>query len=233
MDNLLDGLSSAQKEILKQRLVNNFEDFIKFAFKIQTGGNWISQPHHEVIIDTLQKVIDGDITRLILVIPPRHSKSALVSIMLPAYALVRNRYSNTIQTTFSDALCREMSLGVKDVVFSEEFKELFGFNPRRDKNSVTGWQIKNGGKFNAIPTGGSVTGLGAGSTDSGFAGLMIIDDPLKPEDAWSTAKREASNRRYTNTLLSRLAKQDETPVVIIQQRLECDLFKPIELLGTL
>lgn len=75
---------------------------------------------------------------------------------------------------------------------------------------------------------------GAGITDPGFGGLMVIDDPLKPTDAYSTARRTDSNNRYTNTLRSRLAKQKETPIVIIQQRLEtCDLFKSIEFRETL
>lgn len=222
MGNLLEGLTDIQKLALKHKLSTDFKAFIKFAFKVRSGGKWISQPHHDIMIDTLQKVIDGDITRLIIVVPPRHSKSELVSIMLPAFAYCVNRYSNTIQTTFSDDLCREMSTGVKDVIFSEELSELFDFRVRRDKSAVNNWQIEKGGKFHAVATGGSVTGKGAGITDDGFGGLMVIDDPLKPNDAYSTAKRNDSNNRYTNTLLSRLAKQDETPVVIIQQRLHED-----------
>lgn len=220
MDNLISNLTDTQKTALAEVLKTDFRAFVKFAFKIRSGGKWISQPHHEIMIDTLQKVIDGDITRLVMVIPPRHSKSELVSVMLPAYSYCVNRYSNTIQTTFSDDLCKEMSTGVRDILFSPEFEELFDFKVRRDKGSVNNWQIKNGGKFHAVPTGGSVTGKGAGITDPGFGGLMVIDDPLKPGDAYSAARRNESNNRYTNTLLSRLAKQEETPVVIIQQRLE-------------
>lgn len=60
---------------------------------------------------------------------------------------------------------------------------------------------------------------GAGTLADGFTGLMVIDDPLKPEDAYSQARRGAVNNRYSNTLLSRIAKRKETPIVIIQQRL--------------
>lgn len=158
MDNLISGLTPIQKKLLKKKLTTDFGAFIKFAFKIRSGGNWISQPHHEIMIETLQKVIDGEITRLALVIPPRHSKSELVSVMLPAYAYCVNRYSNTIQTTFSDDLCREMSSGVRDIIFSPEFEELFGFKLRRDKGAINNWQIQRGGKFHAVATGGSVTG---------------------------------------------------------------------------
>ena len=67
MDNLISNLSSTQKVALAEYLKSDFRAFVKFAFKIRSGGKWISQPHHDVMIDTLQKVIDGDITRLILV----------------------------------------------------------------------------------------------------------------------------------------------------------------------
>lgn len=174
----LEALTETQRQALAETLRSDFKAFVKFAFKVRSGGNWISQPHHDIMINTLQQVIDGKIVRLVLVIPPRHSKSELVSVMLPAYSYCVNRYSNTIQTTFSDDLCKEMSTGVRDIIFSEEFQLLFGFKLRRDKGTVNNWQIEKGGKFHAVPTGGSVTGKGAGTTEDGFGGLMVIDDPL-------------------------------------------------------
>ena len=176
---LLDGYTPQQTKILAEVLKKDFRQFIKFAFKIRSGGNFLFQPHHDVIINTLQKVIDGDITRLIMVIPPRHSKSELVSVMTPAYAFVNNKRSEVIQTTYSDSLCRDMSTGVRDILFSEEFEQLFGLRLRPDKSAINGWQIVNGGKGHFIPTGGSLTGKGAGTLDDGFTGLMVIDDPLK------------------------------------------------------
>lgn len=176
---LLDGFTKEQKEMLAELLRQDFKQFVKFAFKIRSGGNFIFQPHHELIINTLQKVIDGDITRLILVIPPRHSKSELVSVMLSAFAFINNKRSNIIQTTYSDSLCRDMSTGVRDILFSEEFEELYGFKLRPDKSALNDWQILNGGKAVFVPTGGSMTGKGAGTLDDGFTGLMVIDDPLK------------------------------------------------------
>lgn len=217
---LIDGFTPQQKEALASILVKDFRQFIKFAFKVRSGGNFLFQPHHDLIIDTLQKVIDGKINRLILVIPPRHSKSELVSIMLSAFAFLRNHRAEIIQTTYSDSLCREMSIGVRDILFSEEFAELFGFKLRKDKGAINGWEIQGGGKAHFIPTGGSLTGKGAGTLSEGFTGLMVIDDPLKPEDAYSMTRRTAVNNRYSNTLLSRLADRKKTPIVIIQQRLK-------------
>lgn len=221
---LLDdyGFDDEQVKAFAEIIKYDFRKFIQFAFKVRSGGNFLFQPHHDIIIDTLQKVIDGDISRLILVIPPRHSKSELVSIMVPAFAFVRNIRSEIIQTTYSDSLCREMSIGVRDILFSEEFSQLFGFKLRKDKGAINGWELEKGGKAHFIPTGGSLTGKGAGTLAEGFSGLMVIDDPLKPEDAYSTTRRTAINNRYTNTLLSRLADRKKTPIVIIQQRLHDD-----------
>lgn len=160
--------------------------------------------------------------------------SELVSVMLPAYSFVKNKRSEVIQTTCADSLCREMSTGVRDILFSQEFQDLFGFSLRKDMSSLNDWGIQDGGKAHFVPTGGSVIGKGAGTLADGFSGLMVIDDATKAEDAYSQQKRTSINNRYTNTLLSRLANRKKTPVVIIQQRLEiCDLFKPIELRETL
>lgn len=216
---LIEDFTPQQKTVLKELITNDFRAFIKFAFKIRSGGNFIFQPHHDLMIDACQQVIDTKIARLIMVIPPRHSKSELISVMLSAFAYIRNRRSEIIQTTYSDSLCREMSTGVRDILFSEEFVDLFGFELRRDKSALNDWGIKDGGVAHFIPTGGSLTGKGAGTLADGFTGLMVIDDPLKPEDAYSQARRSAVNNRYTNTLLSRIAKRKETPIVIIQQRL--------------
>ncbi len=176
---LIESFTPSQKDTLREVLIRDFRQFIKFAFKIRSGGNFIFQPHHDLIIDTLQKVIDGKISRLVMVIPPRHSKSELVSVMLSAFAFLRNKRSAIIQTTYSDSLCREMSTGVRDILFSEEFVDLFGFQLRKDKSALNGWGIKDGGVAHFVPTGGSLTGFGAGTLADGFTGLMVIDDPLK------------------------------------------------------
>lgn len=220
--NLIEKLTTAQKRALADVLVTDFRQFIKFAFKVKSGGNFQFQKHHEIMIDALQKVIDGEISRLVIVIPPRHSKSEMVSVMLSAFAFLRNRRSEIVQTTYSDSLCREMSTNVRDILFSEEFVELFDFQLRKDKSALNDWGIRKGGVAHFVPTGGSITGFGAGTLADGFSGLMVIDDALKPEDAYSSARRTAVNNRYSNTLLSRLAKRKETPIVIIQQRLHED-----------
>lgn len=155
---LIENFTPHQKTALKELLIKDFRQFIKFAFKIRSGGNFIFQPHHDLMIDACQKVIDTEISRLIMVIPPRHSKSELISVMLSAFAYVRNRRSEIIQTTYSDSLCREMSTGVRDILFSEEFVDLFGFELRRDKSALNDWGIKDGGVAHFIPTGGSLTG---------------------------------------------------------------------------
>ena len=183
---LIEHFTPQQKQTLKEILVKDFRQFIKFAFKVRSGGNFLFQPHHDLIIDALQRVIDGDISRLVMVIPPRHSKSELVSVMLSAFAFLRNNRSNIIQTTYSDSLCREMSTGVRDILFSVEFQDLFGFSLRKDKSALNGWGLNNGGVAHFVPTGGSLTGFGAGTLADGFTGLMVIDDPL---DGFDGVKR--------------------------------------------
>jgi predicted phage terminase large subunit-like protein len=90
-----------------------------------------------------------------------------------------------------------------------------------NKKSVERLGTMSAGVLHAIPTTGKMTGKGAGTLLPNFAGLMAIDDVIKPDDANSPTERNKINTRYSNTLLSRLATET-TPMAIIMQRLHAD-----------
>jgi predicted phage terminase large subunit-like protein len=95
-------------------------------------------------------------------------------------------------------------------------------NLKRDAQSKSKWFNENGGGMYATSSGGAITGFGAGSTTlNGFGGAIIIDDPLKPDDAFSDVKRKSVNDRYNNTIRSRVNSR-ETPIIVIMQRLHED-----------
>jgi predicted phage terminase large subunit-like protein len=97
---------------------------------------------------------------------------------------------------------------------------------KQDADAKGLWKTQQGGAFMASPAGGTITGFGAGSTELGsygrkFAGAIIIDDPLKPDDASSEVERASVNERLINTVMSRRNSR-ETPIILIMQRLHED-----------
>jgi len=94
---------------------------------------------------------------------------------------------------------------------------------RKDAKAKGLWKTQAGGGFLARPAGGAITGFRAGRMEAGFTGALIIDDPLKPDDAERALAREKVNRRWDTTFKSRLARED-IPVIVIMQRLHKDDF---------
>lgn len=95
-------------------------------------------------------------------------------------------------------------------------------NLKKDAQSKSKWFNEYGGGVYATSSGGAITGFGAGVSESTeFSGAIIIDDPLKPDDAFSEIKRKAINDRYNNTIRSRVNSRD-TPIIVIMQRLHED-----------
>ena len=93
---------------------------------------------------------------------------------------------------------------------------------KKDAQGKKKWYTDSGGGLYATASGGAITGFGAGVDGvDGFSGAIIIDDPLKPDDAFSEVKRNAVNNRYNNTIRSRTNNR-ETPIIVIMQRLHED-----------
>ena len=177
--------------------------------------NW----HLYVLEYVLQAVIDRKITRLIINIGPRYSKTEQAVINFIARGLALNSRAKFMHVSYSDNLVLLNSSTVKDIVSLPEYQRLWPMKIRSDSKSKRGWFTDEGGGMFAVPSGGQMTGLGAGRMASEkFSGAFIIDDPVKPDDAYSDVKRSAINNRFNNTMRSRLA--DETiPMIVIMQRI--------------
>lgn len=218
-----------QKEIdLKARLINEFEFFVRYFFKHQFGRKFIMTPHFYSIIDALVSVVKGDIKRLIINIPPRYGKTAVAVKMFVAWVLANNPSAKFIHLSFSDDLALDNSSEIRELVKSDEYQRIFGVAIRTDSDSKKKWYTLSGGGLYATSTGGPITGFGAGAktreragTNSpcdGFEGCIILDDPLKPDDAFSETMRNRINTRFNNTIASRV-NSPTTPIIVIMQRL--------------
>lgn len=216
---------AAKLAVVKIKCENDFEFFVRYFFKHQKGSKFVFSWHHKRICDELMKVYRGEVTNLIINMPPRYSKTEIVVKMFSAWCMVKNPRSEFIHLSYSDPLALDNSETVKAVIKSKEFQELWPLiTIKNNKDSKKAWGTEQGGVFYATAAGGSVTGFGAGRIDEfddgkfKFSGAIIADDPLKPDDARSNVKRESINRRWDETIKSR-RNSKHTPVIIIMQRL--------------
>ena len=194
------------------------EGFVTYAFEAKTTTPFVWGEHHRLICQALDRVVAGETRRLMINIAPRYGKTELVSKMFVAYGLARNPQSRFLLLSYSDDLVLDNSRDISEFVRSP------GYRAIAPHTEITGqgfrqWETTYGGGLYAVSAAGQVTGFGAGRTDADeFAGAIILDDPLKPDDANSDIEREKVNARFETTIRSR-ANSRNTPIIIIGQRL--------------
>lgn len=210
--------------LLKQSLQSSLIEFTKHFFAAN-GGTFIVDDMHLQIQDALQKVERGEIQNLLINMPPRYGKTEMAVVNWMAQCIARNPKARFIHLSFSSELVLENSTRTRDIVKSEAFQKLWPIKIKGDADSKHKWYTEQGGGLYATMAGGAVTGFGAGILDSGndgkFYGAIIIDDPLKPAVAFSDIERGTVNDRLNNTIKSR-RNGDNTPIIIIMQRLHMD-----------
>lgn len=220
--------SDATYALCKAKLLHDFGFFVRYFFKSQYSRRFILQAYHALIFEALERVSSGQTKRLIINIPPRYAKTEIAIKMFIAWALANSPTAKFIHLSYSDDLALDNSSAIRDLVKSEEFQRFFPMPLRTDSDSKKKWFNTSGGGVYATSSGGAITGFGAGamgriptgtgSPADGFGGCILIDDPNKPDDAFSDTLRERINRRFNNTIASRTNAPD-TPIVVIMQRL--------------
>lgn len=204
--------------LLKHLLTTSPIHFVRYFFQLRGGGKFQVSAHHILMAKTLQRVVDGEITRLIINIPPGYTKTELAVINFVAMGLARNPAARFLHLSYSDTLAKLNSSAAKSIVESDQFQQLWNVKLKTDTQSKNMWYTTDGGGLYATAAGGQVTGFRAGMMVAGFSGALIVDDPMKPDDAKSTVALDTINSRFSNTVSTRLAL-DRTPIIIIMQRL--------------
>lgn len=211
-----------EEKVLKVMCEEDLLFFTRYIYKENHRRNFIVAPHFVLIANKLMDVINGKTKRLIINIPPRYGKTELAVKNFIAYGLAKNPQSKFIHLSYSDDLALDNSSQAKEYVESEAFQKFWGMSLKKDAQGKKKWFNESGGGVYATASGGAITGFGAGVSDSEeFSGAIIIDDPLKPDDASSEVKRKAVNERYNGTIRSRVNDRD-TPIIVIMQRLHED-----------
>ncbi|MBB4365115.1 putative phage terminase large subunit-like protein [Bradyrhizobium sp. CIR18] len=188
--------------------------FVHKAFcTVFPGSAYLPNWHIDAIAFQLLQVEAGDCRRLLINQPPRSLKSLSVSVGYVAWLLGRDPGRRIIVVSYSNELAAELHRQFRMVVESAWYRDLFpAMRTARDTGSelVT---TAGGGRY-ATSVGGTLTGRGAD--------LIIIDDPLKAEEAMSELARKRVIDWYGSTLVSRLNDKDRGAIVVVMQRLHED-----------
>src|SRR6202795_132657 len=199
----------------KQILCSDLGYFAERCFcELNPQAAFLPNWHIEAIAAKLAAVRAGKIRRLIINLPPRHLKSLLASIALPAWCLGHNPSAQILCVSYAQDLADKLARDCRSIMTSPWYRQIFPTRLAPHRQAVQEFITTRQGYRLATSTGGVLTGRGAD--------LILIDDPLKPEEALSDAQRQAANEWYDHTLYSRQNDKRRSAIVLIMQRLHED-----------
>jgi len=176
---------------------------------------FINGRHHKIMSEKFDRVARGECKRLIVNMPPRHTKSEFASYLFPAWLMGRNPKLKIMQTTHTAELAFRFGRKVRNLMNSEDYKQIFeNVELRADSQAAGRWETSAGGEYFAAGVGGAVTGRGAD--------LLIIDDPHSEQDALSPTALEHAYEWYTSGPRQRL-QPGGTIVIVMTRWAENDL----------
>ena len=183
------------------------DQFMPFVHHVYDG--FIEGRHHRIIAEKLEKVARGELKRLIVNMPPRHSKSEFASYLMPAWFLGRNPKLKIIQATHNTELAVRFGRKVRDLIDTPDFHTIFPDTGLKADDKAAGrWGTSSGGEYFAAGVGAAMTGRGAD--------LLIIDDPHSEQDALSSTAFDHAFEWYTSGPRQRL--QPGGAIIIVMTR---------------
>lgn len=183
LSELIAQLPMAEQEKLLEQ-VSQYRDAVKrekaqksfMAFVHEMWPGFIHGRHHALMAKKFEEIAEGKLKRLIINMPPRHTKSEFASNMLPAWFLGKYPNKKVIQTSNTADLAVGFGRKVRNLVDSEQYSKIFpNVALRADSKAAGRWATNHNGDYFAIGVGGTVTGKGAD--------LLIIDDPHSEQEA--------------------------------------------------
>ena len=177
------------------------------------GERFLLSWHLQAIAHKLDQVRRGHVRRLIIAMPPRSLKSGCASVALPAFVLGHQPARKVICVSYSDTLAGKHADDCRRVMESDWYRELFPDTRITRKTAAEIVTTRRGGRL-TTSIGGSLTGRGGN--------LIIIDDPMKAQDAMSEPARELVKEWFSGTLLSRLDNKETDAIVVVMQRVHVD-----------
>ena len=187
----------------KSKVHDSFLDFVKHVWP-----EFIEGPHHKKIAEKFNRLAKGEVKRLIINMPPRHTKSEFASYLLPSWMVGRKPDLKIIQTTHTTELAIRFGRKAKNLMDSPEYKQIFQTRLKEDSQAAGKWETEQGGEYYAAGVGSAITGRGAD--------LLIIDDPHSEQDALNMPALERAYECYTSGPRQRL--QPGGAIVLVMTR---------------
>ena len=194
---------------------DNFLLFVKamwpdFICRKTRTLNW---GHHQIIANEFQDIATKQSKRLIVNMPPRHTKSEFASYLFPAWMIGKNPKMKLMQVSHNAELASRFGSKVRNLMETEDYKSIFGDVSLREDSKAKGrWETNHGGEYFAAGVGGSITGRGAD--------LLIIDDPHTEQDSMSDSAMERAYEWYSSGPRQRL--QPGGSIVVVMTRWATD-----------
>ena len=182
------------------------DDFLTFTKHV--WPEFIEGKHHKIIAEKFNRLAKGQVKRLIINMPPRHTKSEFASNLLPAWMVGRKPDLKIIQTTHTTELALRFGRKAKNLIDSPEYQQLFKTRLKEDSQAAGKWETEQGGEYYAAGVGSAITGRGAD--------LLIIDDPHSEQDALNVDALEKAYEWYTSGPRQRL--QPGGAIVVVMTR---------------
>lgn len=202
-----------EEQFIRALCKEDLYSFTQGAFSVLHGGaKLLSNFHVEYIAYEMRKIIFGDNKRMIINIPPRSLKSFCFSVVLPAYILGKDPSAKLICVSYSQSLAEDLGQQCLSLMESSWYKNIFPQTKISTHTFAKGdFKTTKNGRRLATSIDGTLTGSGAD--------YIIIDDPLKPGEVYSSDKVEKVNKWYGNTLVSRLDQPKEGKIALVMQRI--------------
>jgi predicted phage terminase large subunit-like protein len=189
--------------------------FAMRAFRqLNPGTEYLPNWHIELMAAKLRDAMLGRTPRLIINIPPRYMKSLTASVAFPAWLLGHDPSAKVIAVSYAQELANKHSLDCRNVMESDWYRDLFKTRLSSTRNAVGEYATTKHGFRLATSVGGTLTGRGGD--------YLIIDDPIKPDDAVSESMRKRANDWFDGVLYTRQNNKNTSRIIIVMHRLHED-----------
>lgn len=204
------------EKMLHSVLRTDLPAFIAKCFgTVSPGIVYLPNWHIRAIAHQLERVRRGEIKRLLITMPPRSGKSISASVAFPAFCLGHDPSRRIVCVSYAEDLAQKHARDCRAVMEAPWYRELFpATRLSRTKNAELDFETTARGGRLSTSTGGTLTGRGGS--------LIVIDDPQKPADAMSAARRASTFDWFRNTLSSRLDDKRSDAIIVVMQRLHVD-----------
>jgi len=203
LKNMYQYMNRLKDLTAKDKAKDNFLEFVR-----QMWPGFIAGRHHKIVAEKLERVARGELKRLIINMPPRHTKSEFASFLFPAWMIGRRPDLKIMQATHTADLSVRFGRKVKNLMEMPDYQGIFDVKLRSDSKAAYRWETDDGGEYYAAGVGGSIAGRGAD--------LFIVDDPHSEQDAMSPTALENAWDWYTSGPRQRL--QPGGSIILVMTR---------------